>query len=409
MSSAQKITIKSSDQDPFEVDQAVALESQTIKHMIEDNCADNDIPLPNVTSKILAKVIEYCKKHVETPKTDDRAANDELKAWDAEFVKVDQHTLFDLILGFCRCFAIVLGCWLEMICLCNESRGSHIFVEEIHQERNENEVIGEDENNEEQIEPFLTMSLAAKDYSDVGFLFVEFEIPLLLENRLLLNCNDIFLNFMLAVALESQTIKHMIEDNCADNDIPLPNVTSKILAKVIEYCKKHVETPKTDDRAANDELKAWDAEFVKVDQHTLFDLILVSFLGCVHRQGSICSDPIRLTIWMVVLGILSVFCYCSWLLGSHIFVEEIHQERNENEVIGEDENNEEQIEPFLTMSLAAKDYSDVGFLFVEFEIPLLLENRLLLNCNDIFLNFMLVNLLGCYAANNFAGRLDTKL
>ncbi|KAL5557830.1 hypothetical protein UlMin_034041 [Ulmus minor] len=101
MSSGRKITLKSSDGETFEVDEAVALESQTIKHMIEDDCADNGIPLPNVTSKILSKVIEYCKKHVETPKLDERATtvDDELKAWDADFVKVDQATLFDLILA----------------------------------------------------------------------------------------------------------------------------------------------------------------------------------------------------------------------------------------------------------------------------------------------------------------------
>ncbi|KAJ9704450.1 hypothetical protein PVL29_002833 [Vitis rotundifolia] len=65
--------------------------------MIEDGCADNEIPLPNVTSKILAKVIEYCEKHVETPKEEEHSVNDELKAWDADFVKVDQDTLFALI------------------------------------------------------------------------------------------------------------------------------------------------------------------------------------------------------------------------------------------------------------------------------------------------------------------------
>lgn len=95
---SKKITLKSSDGEAFEVEEVVALESQTIKHMIEDDCADSVIPLPNVTSKILAKVIEYCKKHVETPKTDDRSAEDELKTWDAEFVKVEQPVLFDLIL-----------------------------------------------------------------------------------------------------------------------------------------------------------------------------------------------------------------------------------------------------------------------------------------------------------------------
>ncbi|MBO8584316.1 hypothetical protein INO15_14425, partial [Staphylococcus aureus] len=78
--------------------------------MIEDDCADNGIPLPNVTSKILSKVIEYCKKHVEAQKAageDKKAAGEdktktveeELKTWDADFVKVDQATLFDLILA----------------------------------------------------------------------------------------------------------------------------------------------------------------------------------------------------------------------------------------------------------------------------------------------------------------------
>ncbi|TKY70310.1 SKP protein 1B [Spatholobus suberectus] len=99
MSSARKITLKSSDGEAFEVDEAVALESQTIKHMIEDDCADSGIPLPNVTSKILAKVIEYCKKHVEAANPDDKPSEEDLKLWDAEFVKVDQATLFDLILA----------------------------------------------------------------------------------------------------------------------------------------------------------------------------------------------------------------------------------------------------------------------------------------------------------------------
>ncbi|MED6220484.1 SCF ubiquitin ligase complex protein SKP1b [Stylosanthes scabra] len=99
MSSTRKITLKSSDGEAFEVDEAVALESQTIKHMVEDDCADSGIPLPNVTSKILAKVIEYCKKHVEAANAEEKPNEEELKTWDADFVKVDQATLFDLILA----------------------------------------------------------------------------------------------------------------------------------------------------------------------------------------------------------------------------------------------------------------------------------------------------------------------
>lgn len=119
MASSKKITLKSYDGETFDVNEEVALESQTIKHMIEDDCADNVIPLPNVTSKTLSKVIEYCKKHVEAQKAaagDDnkKAAEEELKAWDAEFVNVDQATLFDLILvrdflGFDVFFALLCG------------------------------------------------------------------------------------------------------------------------------------------------------------------------------------------------------------------------------------------------------------------------------------------------------------
>ncbi|XP_026450948.1 SKP1-like protein 1B [Papaver somniferum] len=89
----RKITLKSSDGENFDVDEAVALQCETIKHMIEDGCADDAIPLPNVTSQTLAKVIQYCKKHVET------TVGEDLHKWDAVFVKVGQHTLFDYILA----------------------------------------------------------------------------------------------------------------------------------------------------------------------------------------------------------------------------------------------------------------------------------------------------------------------
>ena len=102
----KKRTLRSSDGEEFVVEEAVAMESSTIKHMIEDEC-DGVIPLPNVTSKILARVIEYCRKHVEArggsgdaadSEPSSRAGEKELKTYDEDFVKVDQATLFDLIL-----------------------------------------------------------------------------------------------------------------------------------------------------------------------------------------------------------------------------------------------------------------------------------------------------------------------
>ncbi|XP_045831837.1 SKP1-like protein 1A [Trifolium pratense] len=94
--SEKKILLKSSDGKTFEVEPAIAMQSQTIKHMIDDNCADETgIPIPNVTGKIMAKVIEYCKKHVEATSSE----KNPFSTFDREFVMVDQPTLFDLILA----------------------------------------------------------------------------------------------------------------------------------------------------------------------------------------------------------------------------------------------------------------------------------------------------------------------
>ncbi|CAA7019374.1 unnamed protein product [Microthlaspi erraticum] len=95
--STNKIVLKSSDGESFEVDEAVALASQTIAHMVEDDCVDNGVPIPNVTSNILAKVIEYCKKHVGA--ADAGTSEEDLKAWDADFLKIDLSMLYELILA----------------------------------------------------------------------------------------------------------------------------------------------------------------------------------------------------------------------------------------------------------------------------------------------------------------------
>ncbi|XP_030450244.2 SKP1-like protein 1 [Syzygium oleosum] len=88
------ITLKSSDGETFEIEEIAALQSKTLESMIDENCASTPVPLPNITGKILAKVVEYCTKHAEVG-----ADAESLRAWDAEFVSVDHPTLFDYILA----------------------------------------------------------------------------------------------------------------------------------------------------------------------------------------------------------------------------------------------------------------------------------------------------------------------
>ena len=49
----------------LEEHETVTMESRTVKHTAEDDCADNGILLQNVLSNVLSKLTEHCKRHVE--------------------------------------------------------------------------------------------------------------------------------------------------------------------------------------------------------------------------------------------------------------------------------------------------------------------------------------------------------
>jgi len=102
------IKLQSSDGEIFDVDVEIAKQSVTIKTMLEDLGMDEDdeevVPLPNVNSTILKKVIQWCTYHKDDPPTPDDDENkekrtDDISTWDADFLKVDQGTLFELILA----------------------------------------------------------------------------------------------------------------------------------------------------------------------------------------------------------------------------------------------------------------------------------------------------------------------
>ncbi|XP_050234264.1 SKP1-like protein 1A [Mercurialis annua] len=101
---SKKVTLRASDGETFEVEQAVASVSQTIKLLIEDGCADGVIPVPNVTGKILSMVLEYAEKHKRTSAAatlygpcDDESII--IARWDAEFMKLDRNVLFTLMMA----------------------------------------------------------------------------------------------------------------------------------------------------------------------------------------------------------------------------------------------------------------------------------------------------------------------
>ncbi|KAK8566039.1 hypothetical protein V6N13_021114 [Hibiscus sabdariffa] len=101
---SKKIVLKSCDGKVFEVEETVAVQSKMIKNMIEDDCVNEKIPLPDITGEILSEIIEYCKMHVDGESN----FNDKLKAWDADFItSVDLNTLYYLIVDSFSIFFLI--------------------------------------------------------------------------------------------------------------------------------------------------------------------------------------------------------------------------------------------------------------------------------------------------------------
>ncbi|KAH8262413.1 hypothetical protein KR026_003474, partial [Drosophila bipectinata] len=102
------IKLQSSDGEIFDTDIEIVKCSGTIKNMLEDCGMGDDeneiVPLPKVNSTTLRKVLEWARYHKIDPKPsedDESKAKriDDIKSRDAEFLKVDRETLFELIMA----------------------------------------------------------------------------------------------------------------------------------------------------------------------------------------------------------------------------------------------------------------------------------------------------------------------
>jgi len=102
------IKLQSSDGEVFDIDVEIAKQSITIKTMLDDlgmeEGEDEIVPLPNVNAAILRKVVQWCTYHRDDPPMAEEDDNkekrtDDISSWDADFLKLDQGTLFELILA----------------------------------------------------------------------------------------------------------------------------------------------------------------------------------------------------------------------------------------------------------------------------------------------------------------------
>ncbi|KAM0935352.1 putative S-phase kinase-associated protein [Dioscorea sansibarensis] len=94
-SAQRKILLKSAEGEEFLVDELFVRGSKTIGNMIDDGCAEDGIPLPNVTAPVLSKILEYWKYHSGKSETDKDA-----KEFDKDFVKdAPSSVLFEVVMA----------------------------------------------------------------------------------------------------------------------------------------------------------------------------------------------------------------------------------------------------------------------------------------------------------------------
>jgi len=105
--STEKVILVAADGHKVEVPRNVAEMSVLIKEMLADDEDDetSEIPLPNVQKEVLEKVVEFCKHHVNDPMAEiekplkSNVMTDVVSDWDANYIDVEQSTLFSIILA----------------------------------------------------------------------------------------------------------------------------------------------------------------------------------------------------------------------------------------------------------------------------------------------------------------------
>eukprot|EP00341_Mesodinium_pulex_P013965 CAMPEP_0116896400 /NCGR_PEP_ID=MMETSP0467-20121206/5652_1 /TAXON_ID=283647 /ORGANISM="Mesodinium pulex, Strain SPMC105" /LENGTH=165 /DNA_ID=CAMNT_0004567549 /DNA_START=45 /DNA_END=542 /DNA_ORIENTATION=- len=108
MADTRTVHLVSQEGEQFDVSLEVAKMSELVKTMFDDEQGDDEvqeIPLPNVKTQILAKVIEFLDHYKTDPMNEiekplkSSNMSEVVQEWYSNFVAVDQEVLFELILA----------------------------------------------------------------------------------------------------------------------------------------------------------------------------------------------------------------------------------------------------------------------------------------------------------------------
>ena len=102
---SKQITLVSSDGEKFQISEKAVRRSVLVKGIIDDYPDDPEVPLHNVKSNILTKIITYLENYADNePKEIERPLpsnnfNECVDAWDYQFIDLELEIIFELILA----------------------------------------------------------------------------------------------------------------------------------------------------------------------------------------------------------------------------------------------------------------------------------------------------------------------
>lgn len=96
--------VSTKDKKEIEIEREVAIKSKLLENLLEDvGENENVIPLDNISSEVLNKILEWCEYHkneknLETKEELDKYVK-ELGEWDKKFIDFEKEMLIEMILG----------------------------------------------------------------------------------------------------------------------------------------------------------------------------------------------------------------------------------------------------------------------------------------------------------------------
>ncbi|KRX34899.1 S-phase kinase-associated protein 1 [Trichinella murrelli] len=319
------VNVVSGDGKVFEVDlQAIQL-SKTVKTMLEGSlCFDGEqniveaIPLPNVCSAVLEKILLYCEHHKndvpeeeknvkmkeikEETNNEEEQINvygreeeeEEMSEWDSEFLDVDQSTLLDIILA---ANYLEIKSLLDIACLAVAKMMKGKSAEEIRRTFNiKNDFTPEEE---EQVSICRRYGNSDRLLPLVIFYYKETFIPLftaMSNKRKVVSSDGVVFEAELSILKKSRVIKELLEKETSgvDSAINIESITGDLLGKVLLYCANqpvYENKPRVNRRLERtpDVMSSFDMEFFNVDPETLFNLISVGIalkIDCLLENSS---------------------------------------------------------------------------------------------------------------------------